>query len=257
MHHHAGRSGRRALRAAPQRRACRNMTRLTRWRLGYAGWDHKPLTAMVHIVESSRSLLAARGHVKVRTPSGETSLSSCRSRQELGQAHQIERRTREHGEPIDIGEAPQLEFANPRHRLQPTERRLHARARVLAHRLPVVPHGAAVNRTAARPREALSDVRSSPTRAPALQTQSCQSPRPCWASRDSALFDRRHKRASGSVVDACVVVVPRGGRGYRRRSSALPLKTPSVRPKSTRIGTRPSSHGIARAHRKSQGSFLI
>ena len=67
--------------------------------------------------------------------SGEdTSPSSCAHGQQLGQPNQIEGRTREYEQPVDVGQAAQLHLANPGDGLQlaaPSDRLVQQAAPVL------------------------------------------------------------------------------------------------------------------------------
>src|SRR4029453_2524863 len=78
--------------------------------------------------------------------------------QQLRQADQVERGAREDEQPIDVRQATELHFADPRDRLQPAERRLDARAGMLTLRVARMPRRAGVDRTAARAREILCHV---------------------------------------------------------------------------------------------------
>src|ERR1700730_13994983 len=104
------------------------------------------------------------GSLRVRSaaPGGwgeDTSPVSCRSRQQLGQPDQIESRTREHEEPIHLLEAAEFDLSHPGDRLQPTKGGLDARARVLTHRIALMPGRAFIDRAATGSREILGDVR--------------------------------------------------------------------------------------------------
>src|SRR5215831_7380502 len=121
------------------------------------------MAVSVSLISSNRVFSRSRSAVAwlfegASRPSGDTSPSSCRSRQQLGQPNQIEGRAREDEEPIDLGQPAQLDLANPGNGLQPPEGRFDARSRVLTDRIALVTGGAAVNRTAAWPRQVLRDV---------------------------------------------------------------------------------------------------
>ena len=110
------------------------------------------------VFSRSRKAVAQLCEGAVQRPSGDTSPCSD-TRQQLGQPQEIERGAREHEEPVDLRQAAQLHLPHPGDRLQPAEGRLDARPRVLTLRVARMPGRAAVNRTAAAPREVLRDVR--------------------------------------------------------------------------------------------------
>ena len=87
------------------------------------------------------------------------SASSGGARQQLGQPDQIERGTREHEEPVDLGQPPQLDLPHPGDGLQPAKGRFDARPRMLTLRVAVMTRRARVDGAAATPRHVLSDVR--------------------------------------------------------------------------------------------------
>ena len=121
----------------------------------------------------TRPRRARDGRAETRRP------SSCRSRQQLGQADQVERRAGEDEEPVDVREAAQFDFAHPGDGLQPPERRFDARPRVLTLRVARVPGRAPIDRAAAAPREVLRHVRrGAPARASGRRSRTCRSPCP-------------------------------------------------------------------------------
>ena len=88
----------------------------------------------------------------------DTERSSRGPREELGQADQIERGTREHQEPVDVRQPAELDLAHPGDGLQPPERGFDARPRMLTLRIPDVTGRAAVKGAAAGPLDGLGDL---------------------------------------------------------------------------------------------------
>src|SRR5215208_4075259 len=88
----------------------------------------------------------------------DTSSRSWRTRQQLRQSDQIEGGTREHEEPVDLGQAAQLDLTHPGDGLQPSERRFDPWPRMLTLRVAVMTGGAGIEGTAPRSGEVLRDV---------------------------------------------------------------------------------------------------
>src|SRR5687767_15744838 len=111
-----------------------------------------PIASVSRIAVSSR--FAAR-----RSVGKETSPASCRIRKQLGESDQVEGGACEYEEPVDLGQAAQLDLPHPRDRFQPPEGWFDTRAGVLTLRVASMSSGAPIDRAPARPREILRHVR--------------------------------------------------------------------------------------------------